>query len=295
MSTMPRCTKTFLGTLLVGTLCVAALAQEGPKQITFGDKRDLDPVVSPDGDHLAFASNRTGSFDIFMLTFGKTGVFQLTQSTKDDRYPSWSPDSKKIVFYSNRTGKGDVYEMARDGSSGFLQLTDRTDLEEYPSCAPYGGGLLLARGPKKAFQLRPKMQVVLADEKGRANNARPLADGDEPRFAPNGKKIVFVSRRTKNNDVWLMNTDGTQQMQLTTDPKDDENPVFSPDGDGIVFSSNRTGNFDIWVMDADGGNQRQLTTHPADEKQPCWSVGGYIYYTRHEGETKSNIFRIDAP
>jgi len=295
MWTLSRRTTTFLGVLLAVVLCVAAAAQEAPKQITFGEKRDMDPVVSPDGNHLAFASNRTGNFDIFMLTFGKTGVYQLTQSNKDDRYPSWSPDNRKVAFSSDRTGKGDVYEMARDGGSGFLQLTDRTDLEEYPSYAPHGSGLLFARGPKKTFRLRRQMKVVLADEKGRANNARPLGDGDEPRFSPNGRQIVFVSRRTKNNDVWLMNADGSQQMQLTTDDKDDENPAFSPDGRHIVFASNRTGNFDIWVMDADGGTQRQLTTDPADEKQPCWSMGGYIYYMRRGGEMQSSIYRIKAP
>ncbi|NIA16153.1 MAG: hypothetical protein GWP08_18990 [Nitrospiraceae bacterium] len=270
-------------------------AQEMPKQITFGAKRDMDPMVSPNGNHLAFASNRTGKFDIFMLTFGKSGVFQLTQSNKDDRYPSWSPDSRKIVFSSKRTGRGDLYEMAYDGSAGYLQLTDRQDLDEYPSYTSNGQGLLYATAPKKALRVRPKMKVVVADEKGRANSVRPLAEGDEPRLAPNGRRIVFVSRRTKNNDIWLMERDGASQMQLTTDQKDDETPCFSPDSREIVFASNRTGNFDIWVMDADGSNQRQLTSNPADEKQPCWSSGGYIYFTRKTGEMSSNIFRIEAP
>ena len=276
-------------------VAAAVGAQEMPTQITFGAKRDMDPMVSPNGDHLAFASNRTGEFNIFMLTFGKSGVFQLTQSNKDDRYPSWSPNSQKIVFSSKRTGKGDLYEMARDGSAGYLQLTDRQDLDEYASYTSDAKGLLYATAPKKVLQVRPKMKVVIADEKGRANSVRPLADGDEPRLAPNGRSIVFVSRRTKNNDIWLMERDGARQMQLTTDQKNDETPCFSPSGREIVFASNRTGNFDIWVMDADGGNQRQLTSDPADETQPCWSSGGYIYFTRKTAEMSSSIFRIAAP
>lgn len=279
-------------TVLAG---VPLWAQEMATQITFGERRDKDPVVSPDGNHLAFSSERTGAFNIFLITFGKEGYMQLTQGKKDDRYPSWSPDGKKIAFSSKRTGNSDIYEMAYDGSSGFLQLTDKEELEEYPSYDPRAGGLLFASAPKKVVQVRPKMSVVYADQKGQANNCRPLADGDEPRFAPDGKKIVFVSRRTKNNDIWLMNADGGQQMQLTTEPKDDENPAFSPDGRKIVFASNRTGNFDIWVMDSDGGNQRQLTTDPVDETQPCWSTGGYIYFVKKASDTKSNIYRIKAP
>ncbi len=276
-------------------MSLASGAQEAPKQITFGAGKDLDPVVSPDGNHLAFSSNRTGEFSIFMLTFGNEGVFQLTQSPKDDRYPSWSPDGKKIVFCSKRTGKGDLYEMKADGSSGYLQITDKADLEEYPSYAPSGRGLLYATGPKKLVQVRPKMTIVFAEQTGQANNAMPLSEGDEPRFSPDGKKVVFVSRRTKNNDIWLMNADGTQQMQITTAPEDDENPTFSPDGKRIVFASKRTGNFDIWVVDADGGNLRQITSDASDDQQPCWSAGGYIYYTRHTDVGQSNIFRIKAP
>jgi len=271
----------------------AVSAQEAPKQITFGERRDMDPCVSPNGKQLAFASNRTGAFNVFLanLNDDKMGFFQLTQGKKDDRHPSWSADSKKIIFNSKRTGSNDLYEMAADGASGFLQLTDRKDIEEYPSYGSGGSRLLFASAPDKAIQLRPKMTVCL-QEKG---SVRPLAEGDEPRFSPNGNKIVFVSHRTKNNDIWVMNPDGSQQTQLTTDSKNDENPAFSPDGKWIVFSSDRTGNSDIWVMGADGANQRQLTTDPADETQPYWSAGGYLYYTRRASETSSHIFRIKAP
>jgi TolB protein len=280
--------------LLIG-LVAAAAAHGEPVQITTGERRDADPMVSPNGKHLVFASNRTSNFDIFLITFGQAGVSQLTQDRKDDRSPSWSPDSKKVVFHSKRTANGDIYEMAADGSSGYLQLTSKEEVEEYPCYGPSGGGLLFTTTPKKVVQLRPRRNIVFAQEKGRADQARLLAEGYECRFSPDGKKIGFVSHRTKNNDVWIMKADGGMQTQLTTNPKDDEGPCFSPAGKKIAFSSNRTGNFDIWVMDADGSNPRQLTSDPRDETQPCWSTGGYIYYTLKKSETQSHIYRIEAP
>lgn len=273
---------------------VPAVAQQEVRQITFGAKQDVDPMVSPNGDHLAFSSNRTGNYDVFMLTFGRTGEVQVTQSPKDDRYPHWTPDNRRIVFDSARTGNGDLYVVDMDGRSGYRQLTDREDMEEYPSYSR-GSALLFARAPRKALQLRPKLDVVFAESDGNANNARALAEGDEPRFSPDGSRIVFVSRRTKNNDIWVMKADGSMQTQLTTDEKDDDNPCFSPDGRNIVFASKRTGNYDIWVMNSDGSNQRQLTSSVEDEMQPCWSMGGYIYYVRQISPTRSNIFRIKAP
>jgi Tol biopolymer transport system component len=287
--------RTALCAVIFLTVAFPLHAQEEPKQITFGERKDVDPAVSPDGKHLVYSSDRTGSFNIFMITFGTAGDLQLTQGKKDDRHPAWSPDSKKVVFTSKRTGNGDLYEMACDGSAGFLQLTDREEIETTPCYSPKETGLAFGSAPKKAVQFSTKMSVVFAKDKGGANNCTVLTDGGEPRISPDGKKIVFVSHRTKNKDIWLMNIDGGQQMQLTSDPKDDENPAFSPDGKRIVFVSNRTGNCDLWVMDADGSNPRQLTTDPAQETQPYWSPENYLYYVREAKQGQSNIFRIKAP
>lgn len=285
------------GMVFVLTLALAfsAAAQQEVKQITFGGKQDRDPMVSPDGRHLAFSSDRTGNYDLYVHTFGEAGVLQLTRSPKDDRDPNWSPDSKTLVFTSKRTGKGDLYKTDRDGQSGYLQLSDREDLEEYPSFAPRGDALLFVRSPKKVIRKQSDKEVAIADSAGSVNTARALGEGYSARFSPDGKKIVFVSRRTKNADIWLMNADGGMQTQLTSQDKNDEDPCFSPDGKHIVFSSDRTGNADIWVMQADGGDQRQLTSGAEDEFQPCWSSGGYIYFVKKLDSGATNIFRIKAP
>ena len=243
---------------------------------------------------MAFASNRTGHYNIFVFSYRNSGTLQLTQGNNNDRYPNWSADGKKVVFGSDRTGKSDIYETSNDGSSGFLQLTDSPLLEEYPNYPSDRRGLLYARANKKSMLTR-QMQVVLSDSLPAATNAVVLGEGDQPRFSPDGRRIVFVSHRTKNDDIWTMTREGSSQTQLTTDQKDDTDPFYSPDGRRIVFSSKRTGNYDIWVMDSDGGNQRQLTFDNADETQPCWSIGGYIYYQHRVNETTSNIYRIKSP
>ena len=287
-------TMSLLFTACTATLvCVPATGQEVPLQMTEGIHRDVDPMISPDGDSLAFASNRTGNFDIWIYNYTKQVFLQISRSQKDERYPNWSADSTKVLFTSDQTGKGDIYETAVDGAAGNLQLTVSETLEEYASYRPGTQEMLYARSEKRGL-LRKKMAIVLTDKPG-ATARMVVDDGDEPRFSPDGKHVVFVSRRTKNNDIWLTDTEGGALVQLTTSPKNDENPCFSPDGKQIVFASNRTGNFDLWVMDADGRNLRQITTDPADERQPCWSKAGYIYYTRDLSATVSNIWRIKGP
>lgn len=265
---------------------------DSPVQITNGEKHDCDPAVSPDGKRMVFASDRTGPFNLYLMTFSEAGVVQLTQSPKDDRNPAWSADGKLIVFDSRRTGSRDLYEMAPQGGSGFLQLSDSEVIEEFPSYTK-AGGLLYTVQPSK-MKVRQHF-IMISPEKSGLRGATQLTEGNQPRLAPDGTKIVFVSQRTKNKDIWIMSADGGLQTQLTTDSKDDEDPCFSPDGKQIVFASKRTGNHDLWAMNVDGTNVRQLTSGEASDTQPCWGKDGNIYFTRAMDTARSSIFRMAAP
>lgn len=115
-----------------------------------------------------------------------------------------------------------------------------------------------------------------------------------------GVKIAFSANRTDNRDIYLMNPNGTQQINITNHPADDIAPVFSPTGDQILFASNR-GNraprtWDLYLMDADGGNVRKVFETPAVRTGPTWSPDGkQIAYRRIEpGEMYVYIAAIDG-
>ena len=77
-------------------------------------------------------------------------------------------------------------------------------------------------------------------------------------WTPDGK-IVYTSLAGGNLDLWIMNADGTNQKQLTTDPREDTSPLVSPDGRYIVFNSLRGPLPSVWRMNLDGSNVKQLT------------------------------------
>ena len=94
------------------------------------------------------------------------------------------------------------------------------------------------------------------------------------RQVPNAavSKIAFHSNRDGNWEIYVMNSDGTNQTRLTDNPAEDSNVAWSPDGSKLAFLSNRDGNYEIYTMNADGSNPTRLTNNPAsDEGPPSWS------------------------
>lgn len=96
-------------------------------------------------------------------------------------------------------------------------------------------------------------------------------------FSGKNGQIAFVSNRDGNEEIYVMNADGTSTTRLTTNEVIDEFPAFSPDGTRLAFSSNRDGDAEIYVMNADGKDQSPLTDNPADDFKPDWAPVHYDF------------------
>lgn len=82
--------------------------------------------------------------------------------------------------------------------------------------------------------------------------------------------IVFTSGRDGNQEIYVMNADGSNQINLTNHPANDWNPSWSPDGTQIVFTSDRDGNTEIYVMNVDGSDVQRLTENTASDDHAQW-------------------------
>jgi Tol biopolymer transport system component len=131
--------------------------------------------------------------------------------------------------------------------------------------------LTLAAGCGKAGPTAPS--VPLTDTPVPPVTMAALLTETSPPSSGDGL-IVFHSERDGNMEIYVMNTDGSDQRRLTNNDADDVCPAWSPDGTQIAFVSNRGGNDEIYVMNADGSGQRRLTNNDADDGFPAWSPDG---------------------
>ena len=112
--------------------------------------------------------------------------------------------------------------------------------------------------------------------------------------ATEGQKLLFASNRTGNYEIFQMNSDGTEAMNLTNNPAEDSAPAWSPNAKKIAFVSDRGINRNIYVMDADGSNVKQLT-HEGEDYEPAWSPDGKkIAFRRQPSRQLREIFVMDA-
>ncbi len=136
----------------------------------------------------------------------------------------------------------------------------------------------------------------------------------EPAWSPDGQKITFVSYRDLKKkpepgveiwlgEIYLMNADGTNPINLTQAPeKPDGVSSWSPDGKQIAFTSAELfnawtlANSDIWVMEADGGNPRNLTNHDALDQTPDWSPDGrwIAFSSNRDGDWEIHVMNADG-
>ncbi len=116
-----------------------------------------------------------------------------------------------------------------------------------------------------------------------------------PAWSPDGWKIAYTYVGG-DEDIYVMNADGTGQTRLTSGGRRDRWPAWSPDGSKIAFASDRDGDLDIYVMNADGTDQVQLTDDPADSGNPAWHPDGskIVFWSERDGRYQVYAMNADG-
>ncbi|HEY6437036.1 MAG TPA: hypothetical protein VIY47_10635, partial [Ignavibacteriaceae bacterium] len=189
------------------------------------------------------------SFDIFSANADGTDLTQLTFSDGYDAEATVSPKGDKIVFTSTRDGDPEIYAMDLDGANQ-TRLTFQKGYD--------GGAFFSQDGKKIVFRAsRPKSEEELVDYEELANNGL---------FRPS---IL---------EIYIMNSDGSEIIQITNFGKASFAPFFYPDGEKIIFSSNVNSengrNFDLYMINVDGTGLEQITFNDTFDGFPMFTKNG---------------------
>jgi Tol biopolymer transport system component len=199
------------------------------------------PTATPTGGgigQIAFASNRSGKTQIYLINIDGTGIRQLTNLNDGACQPAWSPSGEQLIFTSPCRLNQDTYP----GSSLWLIDVDREGNITDP------------------VQLR----------------TAPGGDFD-PAWNPNGGRIAFTSLRDNRPQVYSMNLDGTGLVNLNDDLAHNRQPSWSPTATQIIFTSARGGQTELWLMPADGGEVQRFTPGvDGEDTFASWSPDGTL-------------------
>ncbi|MDX1582289.1 MAG: hypothetical protein R3338_01690, partial [Thermoanaerobaculia bacterium] len=251
----------------ISTISKVAVGTGTVETVFEGDA--MQPMVSPNAKRIAYwglPDDGGGQRDIYTvaLTGDPATVVPATADLPLDWNPVWEPDGQAILFASDRGGTMNVWRLAIDEESG----EPKGDPEPVGVPATWAGRISMSRdGSAIVWESKLRTQEVWMgrlDEAGATfqMDREPVLSGSmlirtaEP--SPTGDTIAFTS--DGNEDVYVVNADGTDLRQLTNDSARDRGASWAPDGSRIYFYSTRGGTYDAWSILPDGSGARQQTT-----------------------------------
>lgn len=285
--------------------CTLPAAAASLVQLTNDSALDLYPFWSPDGEQIAFTSFDDGHAGIRVMEYDdqKMRPVMANQSWGYAPVDPWSPDGKTLLFLSADAGECDLWTMHPDGS-GRLRLTEGARIIPGLLLSGYGADWS-ADGKRIVYtsclfenakiredfmasdaegspvvnisEIRKEADIWIMDADG-SNKRQLTAGGDarSPQWQPHGDRVAYLSSRSGTGEVWMVNPDGTGEVQVTFSEGNVSEYAWSPDGTAIVSvvgSAPGQQELSIRVTEIEGNDTAQLTSGNWD-KSPVWSPDG---------------------
>ncbi len=239
-------------------------------QLTADPAQDVMPAISPDGHRIAFASNRTGSWDIFVMSSSGGQAVQVTSDPSQELRPSWSPDGKRLVYcrLGETSGRWEMWVADVDQP----MVSEFIGYGLFPSWCPMAGTaeggrdkILFQRSRERGDRA---FSVWTVDYKpGDTSSPTEVISGTKaaainPAWSPDGTRIVFATvpysgsdatnppMQPHSTDLCMVGIDGSGRVNLTSGRSVNLMPTWGPDG-RIYFVSDRGGIDNIWSIGTD--------------------------------------------
>ncbi len=288
-------------------------------KLTNSAKQDRHPCWSPDGQWIAFESNRDGDFQIWIMPAAGGEAHKLTNVSTEASQPVWSPDGKQLAFVSavlaefsnqpftdsNRLNQEKL--AGRENSRVKARLIDHLLYRHWDSWVDGKRQHVFVLPVKDGSAAGDPRDVTPGDNDG-VPTSDTFAEGDEFAFSPDGRSLVFtappVPVRTQawstNHDLFLVDLASGQKRQLTTNPAADCTPRFSPDGKFLAYRAQARPGYeaDRWqlrLLDLATGASRSLTEKLDRSVGRClWSPDGARIYFETADNAGTTLWSVSV-
>lgn len=240
------------------------------------------PRLSNDGERILYQSNRTGTWQLFVMDIASGEQLRLTTDTFNNNFPDWSPDNSWVAFVSDRDGNEEIYRIGIDGT-GLERVTQDADRDIHPYISPDGRSLLFnsTRGNGSLDVYRMDLG---SKEVARITNTK--MEETCARFSPDMGHIVMLRNDATQDDVVIMDMKTGLVTDLTRTPNViDGWPMYSQDGQWIYYSTMVSGQHSIHRVQPDGSDDETLTRAAPGEEDGRAFIGRdgrtVIYNKRH--------------
>ena len=210
---------------------------------------DGQPVWSPDGNLIAFVSDRAGSHDIWIMDSQGGNLVNLTPGLRDsiELFPKWSPNGDSILFLSDSEDEFDILVAAVDTGIVLNLTSGINESVGWPVWSP--NGEFIAFGVSEGM-LRNNISMIRNDGTGLIALTEGRNDYGFPQWMPDGHSILFESFQLDNHGLFLMTLDDNSVKKLLLDSG--VGFTLSPQGDYIVFTTPENGDLirrNIWLLE----------------------------------------------
>ncbi len=256
------------------------------------------PAWSPDGKTIACAAGSTvGGLNINLLLVSVAdGSSRVATSHKWNSISRivWTKDNRGIIMIGSEylSSNNQLWYLSVDDGEAHRITNDLNDYSWSLSITADQSKLLVVQTTYNSnISILPQGDYKRAKEVTSRSANFEGANGLD--WTPDGR-LVIQSRASGSNDIWIMNGDGSNRQQLTTDSTGESSPSVSWEGNSIAYLSWRDKTPHVWRMDMDGSNQKQLTAG-VDDYDPTFTPDSkWIFFDSYRDKGKVKIWKVPS-